>query len=94
MAERLETELWSKLMDMQQNIAEVKENVRHNEKAVDRVEQKLDILINEVAEVATKEELKAVSEKSDNLVWKLLIPAIAGIAGGITVRLLIQFLPN
>jgi|GEM_PF-6023207 len=91
MAERLETELWSKLMDVQQNIAEVKENVRHNEKAVDRVEQKLDILIDEVA---TKEELKAVSEKSDNLVWKLVIPAIAGIAGGITVRLLIQFLPN
>ena len=69
----------------------VKENVCHNEKAVDRVEQKLDLLINEVA---TKEELKAVSEKSDNLVWKLVIPAIAGIAGGITVRLLIQFWPN
>ena len=95
MPEHSEAELWSKIVEAQQTIAEVKENVRHNGKAIDRVERKLDQLINTVATtVATKEELRMVSQKADNIVWRLLIPAIAGIAGGITVRLLAQFLPG
>jgi predicted nuclease with TOPRIM domain len=78
-----ESELWRELLEVKTVVAELKENARYTEKAVDRLERKLDEL---------KVELKAIADKFDSkfdsLLWKLLIPALIAIAAGVTTRFL------
>ncbi len=69
-------------------VATIKENVRHNEKAIDKLDGDLKAFRAEIAEFRKeiKEELGAVKKNTDNLLWKL----VATLAGSVILDVLVN----
>lgn len=62
-------------------VATIKENVRHNEKAIDKLDRDLKEFRAEI-----KEDIKSVKKNTDNLIWKL----VATLAGSVILDVFVN----
>ena len=67
--------------DINTEVATVRENVRHNEKAIDKLDRDLKEFRQEI-----KTDIAAVKKNTDNLLWKL----IATLVGSVILDVLVN----
>ena len=69
-------------------VATIKENVRHNEKTIDKLDSDLKAFRAEIGEFRKeiKQEIASVRKNTDNLLWKL----IATLVGSVILNVLLN----
>ena len=67
--------------DTNVEVATIKENVRHNEKAIDKLDTDLKAFRTEISEFRQeiKQEIASVRKNTDNLLWKLIATLVASV---------------
>ena len=62
------------MTEIDTEVATIRENVRHNEKVVDKLDSDLKAFRMEI-----KEELRVIKKNTDNLLWKLVATLAASV---------------
>lgn len=79
------------MTEINTEVATIKENVRHNEKAVDKLDADLKAFRDEISEFRKeiKQEIASVKKNTDNLLWKLIATLIGSVILDVLVNKLV-----
>ena len=79
------------MTEINTEVATIKENVRHNEKAVDKLDVDLKAFRDEISEFRKeiKQEIASVKKNTDNLLWKLIATLIGSVILDVFVNKLV-----